>query len=131
MFSCQKVRYRTFFLYSGRVFLSKSTVPYLFSLFLFLFSGMRVAIYETPRPHEEVQDAEHGTQRKRYGTARFGMVLGALLRIRDPVPFLPLNPGSTKLVDLLVFLSQYSLTGSRPILIYFAPNLDPDPLILT
>jgi hypothetical protein len=49
---------------------------------------MRVAIYETPRPHEEVQDEEeHGTQRKRYGTARFGMVLGALLRIRDPVPF--------------------------------------------
>ena len=88
MYSGQKVRYRTFFLYSGRVFWSKSTVPYLFSLFLFLFSGMRVAIYETPRPHEEVQDEEeHGTQRKRYGTALFGMVLGALLRIRDPVPF--------------------------------------------
>jgi len=49
---------------------------------------MRVAIYETPRPHEEVQDEEeHGTQRKRYGTAIFAMVLGALLRIRDPVLF--------------------------------------------
>jgi len=68
--------------------LYKSTVPYLFYLFVFLFSGMRVAIYETPRPHEEVQDEEeHGTQRKRYGTTRFGMVLGAVLRIRDPVPF--------------------------------------------
>jgi hypothetical protein len=31
--SGQKGRYRTFFLYSGRVFWSKRTVPYLFSLF--------------------------------------------------------------------------------------------------
>ena len=29
------------------------------------------------------------------------------------------------------FLSQYSLTGSMRILIYFAPDLDPDPLILS
>jgi hypothetical protein len=54
-------------------------------LFLFLFSGMRIAIYETPR--QKVLDEEHGTQRKRYGTAHFGMVLGAVLRIRDQVPF--------------------------------------------
>jgi hypothetical protein len=32
VFSCQICRYRTFFLYSGRVFLSNMPVPYLFSL---------------------------------------------------------------------------------------------------
>ncbi len=37
VFSCQKVRYRTFFLYSGRVFLSNMPVPYLFSLFVTCF----------------------------------------------------------------------------------------------
>ncbi len=72
----------------GTSFLVKKygTVPFFFILILILrYASCHL---RAPQPHEEVQDEEeHGTQRKRYGTALFGIVLGALLRIRDPVPF--------------------------------------------
>ena len=62
---CQICRYRTFFLYSEWVLLSKSTLPYLFSLFgtCFLVKKGTVPAYFTRKhvPNKE----------KRYGTVLF------------------------------------------------------------
>jgi hypothetical protein len=65
VFSCQICRYRTFFLYLRCVFLSKSTVPYLFSLFgtcfLVKYAGTVPFLTRKHVPNKE----------KRYGSVLF------------------------------------------------------------
>jgi hypothetical protein len=65
VFSCQKVRYRTFFLYSGRALLSNLPVPYLFSLFGMSFIVKKYATV----PFFFIRDVF--SCQKRYGTGIF------------------------------------------------------------